>query len=183
MKEDTEEKGWLTQAMAGDRQAFARLLEHSYDRIYRLAYRWCGVREDAEEIAQEVCIKLARAISTLQHPEAFSSWLYGLVLNTARDFHRQQQRQHGQQEYGLDLSCFASHEPNPEQSLQARLIHRCIALLPDPLRMAVLLVHAQGLNHRQAGDTLCCAEGTISWRLSQARKQLTACLNQGVPRG
>ncbi|VAW17264.1 hypothetical protein MNBD_ALPHA12-901, partial [hydrothermal vent metagenome] len=51
-------------AANGDREAFAGLVAENYDFIFRVAYKWCGSREDAEDITQDVCIKLARILKT-----------------------------------------------------------------------------------------------------------------------
>ena len=61
--------GWLiARARNGDRAAFARLVEAHYDFIFRTACKWCGKRSDAEDIAQEVCIKLAAALEDFRRP-------------------------------------------------------------------------------------------------------------------
>ncbi|MBF0357239.1 MAG: RNA polymerase sigma factor [Magnetococcales bacterium] len=166
-------------AQNGDRAAFSTLLERHYSAIYKLAYRWSGLKEDAEEVAQDVCVKLAGAINGYRGEAAFSSWLYGITLNAARDFHRKKTSRDQREDTAWDLDQFQAASGNPENSLFASMIRRCIALLPDSLRMAVLLVHGEGFNHLQAGEAQQCAEGTISWRLSEARKHLTTCLDMG----
>ncbi len=171
----TESKALALQAKQGDREAFARLLSAHYERIYRLAFRWTGQRQDAEDVAQEVCIKLGRAIDGFRGDAAFSTWVHGITLNALKDWSRKHQRQQ-QEVVDPDLETQPDPAADPERALLGRLIRRCIALLPEPLRAAVLLVHAEGLNHREAGAALDCAEGTVSWRLNQARQQLTTCL-------
>lgn len=177
--QDLDDKELVAKAQNGGREAFATLLQRHYRRIYTLAYRWSGVKEDAEEIAQEVCVKLVGAIAGYRGDAAFSSWLYGITLNSARDFQRKKGRRNSCEETEMDLSQFQAKDGDPEHSLFASLIRRCIGLLPDTLRMAVLLVHGEGLNHKQAGEAQQCAEGTISWRLSEARKELALCLELG----
>ncbi|MBF0444367.1 MAG: RNA polymerase sigma factor [Magnetococcales bacterium] len=166
-------------AQNGDRQAFSDLLQRHYHNIYKLAYRWCGKQDDAQDVAQEVCVKLVGAISGYRGQAAFSSWLYGITLNAARDFLRKKIRHDKREDTAWDLDQFQATSGNPENSLFASLISRCIALLPDNLRMAVILVHGEGLNHLQASQAQDCAEGTISWRLSEARKNLHVCLDRG----
>ena len=78
--------------LPGDRDAFAELVVRHYDFIHRVAYRWCGGREDAEDIAQEVCARLGRSIRTFRGDGALTTWLYALTLNVARDFGRRRQR-------------------------------------------------------------------------------------------
>jgi RNA polymerase sigma-70 factor, ECF subfamily len=177
--QDWDDPKLVAQAQQGDKHAFSLLLQRHYRAIYKLAFRWCGQKEDAEEVAQEVCIKLVGAIEGYRGEAAFSSWLYGITLNAARDFHRKKQRHSSREDTEQDLNQFQATGSNPEESMVSALIRRCIALLPDSLRMAVLLVHGEGCNHRQAGEAQQCAEGTISWRLSEARKQLAICLDRG----
>ncbi|MBF0308293.1 MAG: RNA polymerase sigma factor [Magnetococcales bacterium] len=176
---DSENNLLIHRARHGDRQAFGSLLERHYHQIYRLAYRCCGIREDAEEIAQEVCLKLVRSLGEFRGEAAFSTWLHGLTLNAARDYLRSRRTRWEREDDGLELDALPGTTLDPERHLLSRLILRCIALLPETLRSAVLLVHSEGLNHRQAGQALGCAEGTVSWRLSEARKRLSLCLDQG----
>ncbi|MBF0189346.1 MAG: RNA polymerase sigma factor [Magnetococcales bacterium] len=166
-------------ARSGDRDAFARLLESHYDRIHQLAWRWCRNRHDAEEITQEVCIKLVSAIHDFRGEAAFSSWLYRVTLNTASDYSRRSKRRRDREEESVQACDSGISQATQEDALHARLIRLCLTRLPDMLRRAVLLVHGEGLSHRKAGDVLECAEGTVSWRLSEARKRLNDCLTQG----
>src|SRR5690606_24279669 len=108
-KED--DAGLVARAQRGDRAAFAMLLEAHYERIYRLAYRWCGHREDAEDVAQDVAIKLAGALKGFDGRSAFTSWLYRIVLNAVRDRQRQGQRRMAQ---ARALALVAEDEAPPE---------------------------------------------------------------------
>jgi RNA polymerase sigma-70 factor (ECF subfamily) len=90
MTASADEQALIRRAQAGDRTAFEALLNQYYDVIYRIAYKWSGVRADAEDITQNVCIKLARSIGLFGFRSAFLSWLYPLVINTAKDWARQQ---------------------------------------------------------------------------------------------
>lgn len=163
-------------AQRGDERAFEQLLGHHYNMIFRTAYKWCGKREDAEDITQNVCVKLASIIGQYRFESQFSTWLYRVVLNVAKDYHKQTHRHRSREQADVDLGLFASDAPNAEESLVARHLYWCISKLPEKLRMAVLLVCAEGLSHADAGEALACKEGTISWRISEARKQLSACL-------
>lgn len=166
----------ITAAQAGDTRAFEQLLHHYYDFIFRVAYKWCGKREDAQDITQHTCLKLASVIGHYRFESQFSTWLYRVVLNVAKDYHKHLQRHRSREQSDIDLSLFASDAPNAEESLMARHLYWCISKLPEKLRLAVLLVAAEGLSHAEAGEALDCKEGTISWRISEARKQLSACL-------
>src|ERR1700712_4760322 len=75
-------------AKGGDRLAFEQLVEQHYDFIFRTACKWTGKRSDAEDVAQEVCIKLATAIHSFDGRSAFTSWLYRVTINMVRDMQR-----------------------------------------------------------------------------------------------
>ena len=60
--------------------------------MFKMAFKWCGNRADAEDITQNACIKLARALKTYEHKAAFTTWLYRLVINTAIDMKRHEKR-------------------------------------------------------------------------------------------
>ena len=79
-------------AQAGDADAFEALLEAHYDTLYRFAYKWSGNKADAEDITQQACLKLARALSSYRFQSAFTSWLYRVVVNCAKDWARAQGR-------------------------------------------------------------------------------------------
>ena len=82
----------IGRASGGDRDAFGRLVERHYDFVYRVAYRWCGASADAEDIAQDVCVRLGRAIRAYHGGGAFTTWLYAMTLNAARDMMRKTAR-------------------------------------------------------------------------------------------
>jgi hypothetical protein len=75
-------------ARNGDAEAFGALIAEQYDAIYRTAWRWCGNRDDAEDIAQDVCVKIGQAIAGFDGRSVFSSWAYRITLNAVRDFQR-----------------------------------------------------------------------------------------------
>ena len=160
----------ISQAQNGSREAFARLLEDHYDTIYRFAYRYTESTPDAEDITQNVCIKLAKSLSQYRSEAKFTTWLYRIVLNTAKDHARSTKR----------------HEPSapqlPEQTEQPdlstpRLLDQILGEIDKMgtgFKETVLLVIAEGLSHAEAGEILDVSESTISWRLFETRKRLKA---------
>jgi RNA polymerase sigma-70 factor (ECF subfamily) len=167
----------LAQACAGDRRAFARLVAAHYDFIFRVAWRWSGNREDGEDIAQEVCIRLAGAIRGWRGDAAFRTWLYTLTLNAARD--------HGRKQARIKLLAKAAHVQalvetgTPVAADPAETLWEAVRQLPDKQRDAVLLVHGEGLGHAAAGAAMGCSENTVSWHIHEARKRLKILLKAG----
>jgi len=166
----------LERARQGDGAAFERLLEDNYMLIYRAAYRFTGAREDAEDVAQEVCLKLASAINSFRGGSSFRTWLYRVVVNAAKDYIRKHatKRKH-EEEYVQESSLHAPVPDNPGPdgvAVTPEALLMEISRMPEKYRDALLLVHSEGLSHREAGEVLGCAESTVSWRVHEGKKKL-----------
>jgi len=153
-------------AQQGDRAAFAALVAHYYTPIFKMACKWCGNRDDAEDIAQDVCIKLARAIGSYQGQAAFSSWLYRLVINAGVDFYRARKPAGP---LGADPD---NGQSSGEAALYAREMLARVYALPAKEKTALLLVFNEGLSHKDAAGIMGCKESTVSWYIHEARKKL-----------
>ena len=170
---DISEADLIKRAQKGDRSAFETLLRDYYDTMYRIAYKWCGNRDDAQDITQTACIKLAQTIGSFRFRSAFSTWLYPLVLNTAKDWARARTRGMGDGvEVRPDPERTAATPEDATQRVYARQVLDHILALPEREREAVCLVFSEGLNHRQAAEAMACRESTVSWYIHQARKRL-----------
>ncbi len=163
-------KDLIVKAQSGDAHAFEALANGCYETMFRMAYKFCGNRQDAEDVTQEACIKLARNIGSFRHDSAFTSWLYRLTVNSAKDWYKSNNR-HPKSEDGLDTA--PAHENN-EQQLYAKQVIAALHELPEGERNAVILVLSEGLSHKEAGQILGCKESTVSWRIHEARKKLGA---------
>lgn len=158
-------------AAAGDREAFAQLVGEHYDFIFAIAYKWLGVREDAEDVAQDVCIKLARIVGTYDGRAAFSTWLYRVVLNGVHDLQRFRMRQ-SRQARELKETALSQMEPGQEHSVMQREIWAAVRALPDRQRDAMLLVYGEGKSHAEAAAIMECREVTVSGHIHAAKKKL-----------
>jgi len=157
-------------AQAGDAHAFERLINTYYDVIFKFACKWCGNASDAEDITQDACIKLARFICKYDGKAAFTSWLYRLVINCGKDWYRSQNR-HPSNPDALE---YVQADSTSEQQIYAKQVINALYQLPEGEKDAVLLVLCQGLSHKEAAYALGCKENTISWRVHEARKKLSA---------
>ncbi|TIP94879.1 MAG: RNA polymerase sigma factor, partial [Mesorhizobium sp.] len=133
----------IGRAQGGDRGAFGTLLERHYDFVYRAAYRWCGKKADAEDIAQEVCVRLGRAIRDYHGNGAFTTWLYAMTLNAARDMMRKTVRETTKTAaYGAYERISGEAPVEPEDPVEA--LWAAVRMLPGKQRDAVLLVYGEG---------------------------------------
>ncbi len=173
----TDEEALIRAAQSGDARAFERLLERHYDTLFRFAYKWCGNRADAEDVTQQACIKLSRSLGQFRFESAFSSWLYRVVINCARDWARAQGR-HPAQSTVLADELASGADPVERQVYLWQLLQQLDAL-PEGIKETLLLVHAEGLTHGEAAKVLDVKESTVSWRLHEFRKQYSLSLEQG----
>jgi RNA polymerase sigma-70 factor (ECF subfamily) len=172
------ESALIRKAQEGDAVAFETLLGIYYDRVFKFAYKWCGGREDAEDITQQTCIKLARAIGQYRFDAAFSSWLYRIVINCAKDWQRSQRRYSGESGHPEDEGQMGSVGQTAENELLVRQILGQLDKMPDGIKETVMLVHGAGYTHGEAAEILSVKESTVSWRLHEARKQLRLTFGQ-----
>ncbi len=170
----------LAAARAGDRGAFARVVAANYDFVFRVAWRWTGNREDAEDIAQDVCMRLARSIRDWRGEGTLRTWLYSVTLNAVRDHGRRLGRQRRLAEAAQIHALVEGGTALPEPAEDpAEALWLAVRELPQQQRDAVLLVHGEGLSHSAAAQAMGCAEKTVSWHIHEARKRLKQMLAAG----
>lgn len=175
MTQDLQET--IRRAQRGDRDAFSRLVEEHYAVMFRFACRYCGDRQDAEDVTQQACIKLARAIGQFRFESAFSTWLYRLVINCAKDWRKSQRS--GQRE---ELDDVPTNDP-AESAVLLRQVVGLVDQMGEGFRESLVLVMAEGLTHAEAAAILEVKESTVSWRLHEIRKRLNAGLSAGLQPG
>ena len=167
--DEPELTGLIRRAQGGDRAAFARLVDGQYDTIHRFAWKWSGHQADAQDIAQQACIKLAGSLPQFRFQSAFRSWLYHLVLSCARDWQRAQRR-HEHDELPDDHP--AAQGSRTDDAIYVTQLLNQLDRLGEGMKDTALLVHAEGLSHAEAGAVLGVSESTISWRIHTMRKQM-----------
>ena len=168
---NTDETELINRASRGDADAFEALVNTYYEVMFKMAYKWCGNRRDAEDITQESCMKLARGIGSYKGGSKFTSWLYVLVINTAKDWYKSQNRHPEGTEL---LESIVADSDNAEEKLYTRQVLNEVNKLPEAEKESLLLVMGQGLSHKEAADLSGVKESTISWRIHEARKKLEA---------
>jgi RNA polymerase sigma-70 factor, ECF subfamily len=161
----------VRRAQGGDRRAFEALIATHYQRIFRIAYKWLGRREDAEDVAQEVCVKLPAVLKSFDGRSAFSSWLYRVTLNAVRDLQRKQGRS-ARNTKALAEVIERVVAPAQDKGLEAEQLWDAVRRLPPQQCDAVLLVYGQELSHAEAATIMGCKQNTVAWHIHEAKKTL-----------
>jgi RNA polymerase sigma-70 factor (ECF subfamily) len=155
-------------------------------RVYRLAYRLTGNRPDAEDLTQDVFVRVFRSLHRFQ-PGTFEGWLHRITTNLFLDGARRRQkiRFDGLAEGSAER--LPSHWPTPsEQLADADLDHdvaAALAALSPEFRAAVVLCDIEGLTYEEISEVLDVKIGTVRSRIHRGRAQLRAALDHRRPTG
>ena len=167
----------MAASQAGEPGAFDDLVREYRPRVIALALHITGSASDADDVAQEVFLRAFHHMGQFAGRSQFFTWLYRIALNQALNNRR---RGH-ERRYHLDddrvqaaVAVDAAGDPRLALELQETygLLLQGLDALSEKLRATVVLVALQGLSYQEAAVVLETTEGTIAWRLNEARQQL-----------
>lgn len=151
----------LSRAMAGDRDAMARLVNEHYDAVYRFCARRVGP-EMALDMAQETFIIADRTLRTFEGRSSLSSWLFGIAQNCIRNANRKRRIE------PVDWIEDCPVESHEKQLIDREALRKAILALSDEHREVVLLHEVDGLTYDEAAQVLGVPAGTVKSRLHHA---------------
>ncbi|WP_192763998.1 RNA polymerase sigma factor SigE [Actinomadura algeriensis] len=157
--------------------------EHS-TRVFRLAYRLTGNRHDAEDLTQDVFIRVFRSLSSYS-PGTFEGWLHRITTNLFLDRARRKQRIRFDALPDDAAERLQGREPSPAQAYDERHldadIQRALDGLAPEYRAAVVLCDIEGLTYEEIAATLNVKLGTVRSRIHRGRAQLRVALEHRRP--
>ncbi len=173
----------VTRAKSGDAAAFSELVRRYRARIVALALHLTGSEHEAEDIAQEVFLKAYQRLHAFEGRSHFFTWIYRIAvnrsLNARRDKARRFETDFNDPRVVRAVAVDAKGDPEKAAELRQTYAHLVAALdrLPAPMRTTIVLVVLQGFSHAEAAVVQGCQEGTIAWRIHDARRRLGAEMN------
>ena len=172
----------VARAKAGDAEAFAELVRRYRKRIFALALHLTKSSSEADDIAQEVFLKAYRALDQFEGRSEFFTWVYRMAVNRSLNARRDRERR-GETDMDdprLELAVAADAKGDPRRAAELRQTYaqllRALDGLPADMRTTVVLVALQGMSHAEAGVVQKISEGTIAWRMHEARARLSAAM-------
>ncbi|MBN1865884.1 sigma-70 family RNA polymerase sigma factor [Candidatus Sumerlaeota bacterium] len=178
----THEEKLIRAAQDGSLDAFECLVLRYQSSVVSTAYHLLGDETEADDVAQEVWIRVFRSLRRFRFKSRFYTWLYRITVNQALSALRRRGRRLGTRRQDVELDApetelnLQSKAPGPRRILEgkemAREFQRALNALPEKQRLAVILVLFQDLSHREAGQAMGVAEKTVSWHLFKARARL-----------
>lgn len=172
MRMTTSDENLARAAADGDVEAFSALLERHYDAVFRLAFRLTGAAAEAEDLTQDVCAALPAKLAGFRAEARFTTWLWRVVVNAAHD-RRRRAATHARHAEGWGDWETARRAADRETAEAVDWLAEAMRALPEELRDTLALV-LDDLSHEEAAEILGIASGTVSWRISEAKKRLRA---------
>jgi len=163
----------VKKAKRGDEKAFQELIHHEKNKLYRMAYMYVKNENDALDIVQDAIYKAFISIKSLKNPQYFSTWLSRILINSALDFIKKNER--------IILTNEMDVLPK-EQNLgieEKMDLAGAIERLDVPYKTVIILRYYQDLTIKQIAEMLHCPEGTIKTRLHRAINLLKSDLREG----
>lgn len=159
----------------GDREAFQLLFETYKDRVFSIAvYSVGGDRAVADDVTQQIFLKLFTAIRQFRGESEFTTWLYRLVVNACLDERRRNKRWLPWSE-GVAMKNTSDRKPQEKQFARLEIteaVQAAIAELKPKFRLPILLKYIEGLSYEEIATVMNCSKGTVASRLNRGHSQL-----------
>ena len=187
----------IERCLTGDQQAWEEIVQQHWRKVFNVAYKFVGRHDEAEDLTQDIFLKVFRALHTFDRRANFQTWLISISRNLCIDHYRSVRKERETIARDVDASLLTpvSRDRGPYGELEhtdlRQLIRRGLAELPATLREAVVLRDLQEFSYQEIADRLRLPEGTVKSRINRGRlelaRQLVRLQSQGaaqpVPRG
>ena len=165
--------GLLEACRRGDREAFRELFLLYRDRVYTTAFFLTRLEHVAADVTQQVFLKLLTHIGSFREESRFTTWLFQIVVNAARDEARRSRRLVKLEDSHAEAP---SHDAAPDDAFgdeqQKKALWKSIDALPFRFRAPVVLRYLEDRSYEEIAETLGCSKGTVASRLHRAHSIL-----------
>jgi RNA polymerase sigma-70 factor (ECF subfamily) len=183
----------IRRCRAGDTVAWAELVHLYNRRVYNICYRFCGSASDAQDLTQDVFLKLYRSLESYDDSRgSFMTWLAAMTRNLLVDHFRRTRQQRltdsldssasDEEDAPRPAEQLADARPSPDAVVQSRqtqlMVQRALEKLSPDLREAVILRDLQDMDYREIAQALRLPEGTVKSRINRGRTELARLLSR-----
>ena len=161
--------------ISGNQAAFKNLMEKYQLQVFRTVMGFVHLKEDAEEVTQDIFVRVYQSLSSFHHDAEFSTWLYRITVNTSLNFLRSNRKNRLLQSLEAIFS-HRSEEKTPLEELEHaerdRRIRMAIDALPEKQRMAFILSRYEELPQKKIAAVMNRSEGAVEQLLQRAKENL-----------
>jgi RNA polymerase sigma-70 factor (ECF subfamily) len=166
-------------AASGDRRAFERLYRTHVDRVFSICMRMVGDRNRAEELSQDVFVRVWEKLNLFRGESAFGTWVHRLTVNMVLNERKTDQRRRDRIDEGQDLEAVAHGDVRPSWSPGLAIdLEAAIAQLPPGARRVFVLHDVEGYTHDEIAQMLGVTSGGTKAQLHRARMLLREALQR-----
>ena len=168
----------IQRCLGGDQDAWAEIVRLHWRKVFNIAYKFTGKHDEAEDLTQDVFLKIFKSLDTFDRRANFQTWLVSVSRNLCIDHYRSVRKERETIDRDVDPGDLtpAAQTISPMAALEQRdrveLLKKAMDQLPPTLRSAVLLRDIQELSYQEIADRLHLPEGTVKSRINRGRTEL-----------
>jgi RNA polymerase sigma-70 factor, ECF subfamily len=168
----------IERCLKGDQQAWEAIVRQYWRKVFNVAYKFVGRHDEAEDLTQDIFLKIFKSLATFDRRANFQTWLISVSRNLCIDHYRsvRKERETIDRDVNADDLSPVSTEVGPHLALErsdlALELRRALQQLPDALRQAVVMRDLQELSYQEIADKLGLPEGTVKSRINRGRSEL-----------
>jgi RNA polymerase sigma-70 factor (ECF subfamily) len=168
----------IEQCLAGDQAAWELIVRQNWRKVFNVAYKFVGKHDEAEDLTQDIFLKIFKALATFDRRANFQTWIISISRNLCIDHYRSVRKERQTIAREVDTADLqpASRDRGPyhaaeHQDIRA-MLRQALQKLPVTLRTAVVLRDLQELSYQEIADRLGLPEGTVKSRINRGRIEL-----------
>jgi RNA polymerase sigma factor (sigma-70 family) len=168
----------IQRCLAGDQAAWESIVRQYRRKVFNIAYKFVGRHEAAEDLTQDIFLRIFKSLDTFDRRANFQTWLISVSRNLCIDHYRSVRKEREVINRDVDAGALmpVANTPTPMAGLEHRdrvvLLRQAMARLPETLRTAVLMRDIQEMSYQEIADTLDLPEGTVKSRINRGRTEL-----------
>src|SRR6202163_332718 len=168
----------IQRCLQGDQLAWDAIVQRYRRKVFNTAYKFVGRHEQAEDLTQDIFLKIFKSLETFDRRANFQTWLISVSRNLCIDHYRRVRKERETIDRDIDANELSPASPDEgpvaaiEQQDRVMLLRQALAALPESLRMAVLMRDIQERSYQEIADTLRLPEGTVKSRINRGRTEL-----------
>src|SRR5438046_9150943 len=174
----------IQRCLQGDQIAWDLIVKQYWRKVFNVAYKFVGKHDEAEDLTQDIFLKIFKSLDTFDRRANFQTWLISVSRNLCIDHYRSVRKERETIDRDVDANELApaSRDEGPMAALEQRdsvaLLRQALAALPATLRPAVLMRDLQELSYQEIADALSLPEGTVKSRINRGRTELARQINK-----
>ncbi len=168
----------IASCLSGDQTAWEEIVRQHRRKVFNIAYKFTGRHDQAEDLTQDVFLKIFKSLHTFDRRANFQTWLVSVSRNLCIDHYRSVRKERETIDRDVDAGELTPAAPGQnayqalEQADRVELLRKAMAELPPSLREAVVKRDIQEMSYREIADQLNLPEGTVKSRINRGRTEL-----------